>query len=309
MKIGWLLFAYSHKKMYLCTKFHRTMNKQYQELQVQEGVYIPQPALQYPEENPYERTLFPKQIKQIEFDEHYPYVNDSFLYRFNMLWGYYIIVHIILRLKLRIQMGLRIRGRENLKKYKKELQQGAITIANHVYRLDCPCVLLAVNGKHNTRIPMFAPNFRTKDGFFMQLAGGVPIPDSTTNMSALKKFNEAFDEFHRRGYWFHIFPEACRWDMYKPLRPFQKGAFTMSYKYNKPIVPCVITFRERTGIFRLFGPKSLPLLTVTVGQPLIPDTTQPRKTEVERLRTQAHEQMTQIAGIAHNPWPAAWGNL
>ena len=52
------------------------MNKQYQELQVQEGVYIPQPALQYPEENPYERTLFPKQIKQIEFDEHYPYVND-----------------------------------------------------------------------------------------------------------------------------------------------------------------------------------------------------------------------------------------
>ena len=296
-------------KKCIFAKNFNTMNKQYQELQVAEGVYIPQPALQYPEENPFERTLFPKQIKHIDFDEHYPYVNDSFKYRFNILWGYYIIVHIILRLKLRIQMGLRIRGRENLKKYKKELQQGAITIANHVYRLDCPCVLLAVNGKHNTRIPMFAPNFRTKDGFFMQLAGGVPIPDSTTNMSALKKFNEAFDEFHRRGYWFHIFPEACRWDMYKPLRPFQKGAFTMSYKYNKPIVPCVITFRERTGIFRLFGPKSLPLLTVTVGQLLIPDTTQPRKTEVERLRTQAHEQMTQIAGITHNPWPAAWGNL
>ena len=63
------------------------MNKQYQELQVQEGVYIPQPALQYPEENPFERTLFPKQIKHIDFDEHYPYINDSFKYRFNMLWG------------------------------------------------------------------------------------------------------------------------------------------------------------------------------------------------------------------------------
>ena len=232
------------------------MNKQYQELQVQEGVYIPQPALQYPEENPFERTLFPKQIKHIDFDEHYPYINDSFKYRFNMLWGYYLVVHVLLRLKLRIQMGLRIRGRKVLKKYKSELQHGAITIANHVYRLDCPCVLIAVKGTHHTRIPMFAPNFRTKDGFFMQLAGGVPIPDSTTNMSALKKFNEAFDEFHKRGYWFHIFPEACRWDMYKPLRPFQKGAFTMSYKYNKPILPCVITFRERKGIFRLFGPKS-----------------------------------------------------
>ena len=289
-------------------KFSLTMNKQYQELQVQEGVYIPQPALQYPEENPFERTLFPKQIKHIDFDEHYPYINDSFKYRFNMLWGYYLVVHMLLRLKLRIQMGLRIRGREILKKYKSQLQHGAITIANHMYRLDCPCVLIAVKGTHRTRIPMFAPNFRTKDGFFMQLAGGVPIPDSATNMSALKKFNEAFDEFHKRGYWFHIFPEACRWDMYKPLRPFQKGAFTMSYKYNKPILPCVITYRERTGIYRLFGPKSLPLLTVTIGEPLLPDTTQPRKTEVERLRTQAHTQMQQMAGITHNPWPASWGN-
>lgn len=285
------------------------MNKQYQELQVQEGVYIPQPALQYPEENPFERTLFPKQTKHIDFDEHYPYLNDSFKYRFNVLWGYYLVVHVILHLKLRIQMGLRIRGREILKKYKSQLQHGAITIANHIYRLDCPCVLIAVKGTHRTRIPMFAPNFRTKDGFFMQLAGGVPIPDSATNMSALKKFNEAFDEFHKRGYWFHIFPEACRWDMYKPLRPFQKGAFTMSYKYNKPILPCVITFRERTGIYRLFGPKSLPLLTVTIGKPLLPDTTQPRKTEVERLRTQAHTQMQQMAGITHNPWPTSWGNL
>ena len=285
------------------------MNKQYQELQVEQGVYIPEPTIAYPEENPFERTLFPKQIKEIKFDEHYPYLNDSLGYRFNLFWGYYIVIHIILRLKVWIQMGLRIRGQEILKKYKPELQHGAITICNHVYRLDCPCVLFAVKGKYTTRIPMFAPNFRTKDGFFMRLAGGVPIPDSSTNMSALKKFNEAFDEFHRRGWWFHIFPEACRWDMYKPLRPFQKGAFTMSYKYNKPIVPCVITFRERTGIYRLFGPKSLPLLTITIGEPLLPDTTQPRKIEVERLRTQAHTQMQHMAGITHNPWPASWGNL
>ena len=81
----------------------------------------------------------------------------------------------------------------------------------------------------------------------------------------------------------------------------------MSYKYNKPLLPCVITYRERKGIFRLFGPKSLPLLTVTIGEPIFPDTTQPRKTEVERLREVAHSQMQHMAGITHNPWPAAWG--
>ena len=142
----------------------------------------------------------------------------------------------------------------------------------------------------------------------MGIAGGIPIPEAEAGMSAMKKFNEAFDEFHRRGWWFHIFPVACRWDMYKPLRPFQKGAFTMSYKYNKPLLPCVITYRERKGIFRLFGPKELPLLTVTIGEPIYPDTTQARKTEVERLRNVAHAQMQQMAGITHNPWPAAWEN-
>ena len=284
------------------------MNLQYEQLRVREGEYIPQPAMDYPQDNPFTRTLFPKYTKQLAIDDKYPYLNDSVGYKFNLYLGYYVFLHLLLRIKLRVQMGLRIRGREVLKKHKEGLKNGAITIANHVYRLDCPCVLIAVNRTHNTRIPMFAPNFRTKDGYFMGIAGGIPIPEAEAGMSAMKKFNEAFDEFHRRGWWFHIFPEACRWDMYKPLRPFQKGAFTMSYKYNKPLLPCVITYRERKGIFRLFGPKELPLLTVTIGEPIYPDTTQARKTEVERLRNVAHAQMQQMAGITHNPWPAAWEN-
>ena len=284
------------------------MNKQYQELKVMPGEYIPQPAMDYPQENPFERTLFPVFDREMAIDEHYPYLDDSARYRFKTKWGYAIILKVCLNLMLRVKMGLRIRGREVLKRHSEGLKHGAITIANHVFRLDCPCVLLAVKAKPTTRIPMFAPNFRTKDSFFLNLVGGVPIPEPEAGMSAMKKFNEAFDEFHRRGWWFHIFPEACRWDMYKPLRPFQKGAFTMSYKYNKPLLPCVITYRERKGIFRLFGPKELPLLTVTIGEPIYPDTTQPRKTEVDCLRDVAHLQMQQMAGITHNPWPSTWGN-
>ena len=52
--------------------------------------------------------------------------------------------------------------------------------------------------------------------------GGIPIPED--NFEAMKKFNAAFDTFHERKYRFHIFPEAARWDYYKPLRPFSKGA-------------------------------------------------------------------------------------
>lgn len=285
------------------------MNKQYEELRVVEGEYIPQPTMEYPQENPFERTLFPVFDREMDIDEHYPYVDDSCKNRFRMKLAYFFILRICLNLFLHMKMGLRIRGREVLKRHKDKLKNGAITIANHMFRLDCPCVLLAVRARSTTRIPMFAPNFRTKDSVFLNLIGGIPIPEPEAGLSAMKKFNEAFDEFHRRGWWFHIFPEACRWDMYKPLRPFQKGAFTMSYKYAKPIVPCVITYRERKGIYRLFGPKELPLLTVTIGEPLYPDTTQPRKTEVDRLRETAHQQMQRMAGITHNPWPVAWNNL
>lgn len=279
------------------------MNKRYQDLATEKNVYIPDVGIDYPEDDPYARLYKPVYDRNVVVDANYPYLNNSLKYRFFNWSMWDLLLKFGLGLKLRIQMGLRFKGRENLKKYKDVLSGGAITIANHMYRLDCPCVLLAVKAKHTTRIPMFAPNFSTKDNFFLNVVGGVPIPPKEAGITAIKKFNEAFDEFHRCGYWFHIFPEAARWDFYKPLRPFQKGAFSMSYKYNMPLLPCVITYRERTGIYRLFGKKSLPLLQVEIGAPIIPDRTATRGQEVERLREEAHHTMERMAGITHNSWP------
>ena len=138
----------------------------------------------------------------------------------------------------------------------------------------------------------------------MRIVGGIPIPDQEAGLSAMKAFNAAFDEYNKLGYWFHIFPEAKRWDWYKPLRPFQKGAFTMAYKYNKPIIPFAVTYRERTGIWRLFGPKDEPCTQVIIGAPIYPDTTKPRAQEVERLLNETHQTICRLAGITHNSWPS-----
>lgn len=266
---------------------------------VEEGVYIPETGINYPEDNPYERLVAPVYDRHIVFDEHYPYLDDSLSFRIQNWIGYNFVLYPLVFTLNHIRFGLRIRGREILKKYKKEFKNGAITISNHMYRLDCPVVLEAVHANRHTRIPMYAANFNTKDNWFMRMVGGIPLPE---NMAALKKFNAAFDEFHRRGWWFHIFPEAARWDFYKPLRPFRKGAFTMAYKYGMPIIPCVITYRERTGIYKLFGKPSQPLLTVTIGEPVFPDKTNSRKDEVDRMRIEARQRMEKMAGITHNPW-------
>ena len=152
---------------------------------------------------------------------------------------------------------------------------------------------------------MFAPNFRTKDQFYLRIVGGIPIPAAEAGLSAMKAFNAAFDAYDKEGYWFHIFPEAKRWDWYKPLRPFQKGAFTMAYKYNKPIIPFAITYRERTGLWRLFGPKDEPLTQVVIGAPIYPDATKPRAVETERLLKETHATICRLAGIEHNTWPSS----
>ena len=291
-------------------------NKRYKDLKVTAGTYVPPEKMDYPEDDPYVGLYKPVYDRDFPaVDASYPYFDTSFRTRILQFLAYHIILR-ILGWILRFKYGLRwqVEGEEKwhrsscgvrrwLKQF--DLSRGAITIANHCYRHDCASVLTAIHAGQNTRIPMFAPNFRTKDGFFMEIVGGVPIPDKEAGLSAMKAFNTAFDRYNELGYWFHIFPEAKRWDWYKPLRPFQKGAFTMSYKYNKPIIPFAVTYRERKGIWRLFGPKDEPCTQVVIGKPIYPDTTQPRAVETERLLNETHATICRLAGIEHNTWPSS----
>ena len=280
------------------------MNKRYIDLKVTEGTYVPPVKTEYPEEDPYVGLYKPVYDREYpEVDANYPYVDDSWANKLRIWYGYWVVMR-LLKCILRIKYGLRYVGLENARKFQKECQGGAITIANHCYRHDCASVLSGLRPNTHTRIPMFAPNFKTKDQFYLRIVGGIPIPAPEEGLSAMKAFNAAFDEFHKRGYWFHIFPEAKRWDWYKPLRPFQKGAFTMAYKYNMPILPCAVVYRERTGIYKWFGPKDEPLTSVVYGEPIFPDTTQPRAVETERLLNETHAAICRLAGIEHNTWPS-----
>lgn len=291
-------------------------NKRYTDLKVTEGTYVPPVTMNYPEDDPYVGLYQPVYDREcLPIDATYPYYDPSWRNKLRVWYGYNVVLR-ILGWILRIKYGLRwrIEGetkwrrsscgvRRWLKQF--DLSRGAITIANHCYRHDCASVLTTFHASARTRIPMFAPNFRTKDQFYLRIVGGIPIPAAEAGLSAMKAFNAAFDAYDKEGFWFHIFPEAKRWDWYKPLRPFQKGAFTMAYKYNKPIIPFAVTYRERTGIWRLFGPKDEPLTQVVIGAPIYPDTTKPRAVETERLLKETHATICRLAGIEHNTWPSS----
>ena len=291
-------------------------NKRYTDLKVTEGTYVPPVTMNYPEDDPYVGLYQPVYDREyLPIDATYPYYDPSWRNKLRVAFGYAFVLR-PLGWILRIRYGLRwrIEGetkwrrsscgvRRWLKQF--DLSRGAITIANHCYRHDCASVLTTFHASARTRIPMFAPNFRTKDQFYLRIVGGIPIPAAEAGLSAMKAFNAAFDAYDKEGFWFHIFPEAKRWDWYKPLRPYQKGAFMMAYKYNKPIIPFAVTYRERTGIWRLFGPKDEPLTQVVIGAPIYPDTTKPRAVETERLLKETHATICRLAGIEHNTWPSS----
>ena len=274
-----------------------TTEEQYKKLKVTPGTYVPNTGIEYPED-PSIRMVRPTNFTHpFVMDENYPYYEDNFHYWLNYVLDYakfWVLVHPLLK----ILYGLKVERNGIMKRYKKEFRNGAITICNHCFRWDVPSVIAATR-KHFW-IPMIGENMMTDDYWHMKYIGGIPVPST---MAAMKKYNEAFDKHHELGHWFHVFPEGINWKWYKPLKPFYKGAFSMSYKYNMPLLPLYINSRPRTGIYKLFGKKDEPLLTISIGEPIFPDTTKPRKVEVDRLRDIAFERMLKMAGIEENVWP------
>ena len=269
---------------------------------VNEGVFIPDMGIEYPAE-PTQRILPLVKVCDIEVDENYPFIMKSFKEKFFHHLIYAGIFTFVFPLHV-LRYGLKVEGRKNLRKNRKLLKNGALVVCNHVYRWDFLAVVQALRC-HKLWYPTFADNVCGKDRIFIRSTGGIPIPDKG-GFAAIRKFNEAFDKLHRRKKWLLLFPESCRWDWYEPIRPFKTGAFEMAYRYDIPVVPIVLHYRPVSGWRKLIGMKH-PLVTVSVGEPIVPDKSGSRKAETHRMCVAAHEQMCSMAGIKQNGWNAVYG--
>jgi 1-acyl-sn-glycerol-3-phosphate acyltransferase len=131
------------------------------------------------------------------------------------------------------------------------------------------------------------------------LVGGIPVPK---DIHLIKYFNRAFDELHARKKWFHVYPESSNWLYFQPIRPFKKGMFAMAYRYNLPVIPMAFSYREPQGLYRIFK-KRYPLITLRIGEPILPDLSKPRREAAALLREQTHRKIVELAGITGNPYP------
>lgn len=267
-----------------------------------QAAYLPDLSIDYPEDNPTEQLvkIVYDTDQRITFDDTYPYLDQSKDFKWNHFKCYAGLFCGVFWIN-KLRYGVRVKNRSVMRRYRKEFRNGAITLCNHVYRWDAVSVLYAIRYRL-TWIPVLAEHMMGTEKWFMRSIGGIPVPD---NAKGTRAFYKAFDELHERKQWIHFFPEARSWKFYAPIRPFQKGAFTMAYKYGMPILPCAISYRERKGIYKWFDKPEVPLITLTMCEPIFPDTTAPRKDEVDRLRDLAHSEMVKAAGIKENTWPSA----
>ena len=244
----------------------------------------------YPERSD-EHMIKVKHLRDTNFDEHYDYLDKSFGYKVKrvLLW---ILLNPIVFTVVTIRHGLKIEGKENLKKNKKLLKDGAITICNHVFMWDYLCVLKAIRPRMQRHIA-WKTNFEGPNGPLIRWVGGIPVP--TDNLHAMGKFHRAIKEVLETKQWLHVFPEGSMWFYYPDIRPLKPAVFKFAVKFDKPVIPMAITFRERKGIFRIFSKN--PFATLRIGEPILPDHSLSRGEAIGKMHKEAYRVMQELIGV------------
>ena len=232
-----------------------------------------------------------KSTREIKLDSDYEYLPHGFWFRLKRA-GVAVLLHTIVFPIMHLTHGLRIYGKENLKKHKSELKNGAITISNHVFMWDYLCVLKAIR-PHISYFPAWKTNFESGFQPLMRIIGGIPIPEG--DIHAMHKFKRSLDEVVESGKWLHVFPEGSLWYFYPDIRPLKPAVFQYAVKYEKPLIPISMSFRPRKGFRKLFGKG--PFVDLHIAEPMYADRSLPPREAAYELRARAYHVMQVMNGI------------
>lgn len=237
----------------------------------------------------------------IVFDTEYPYIDKSKSFRFKQNCIRFML-HILVFPLCRIRLGLRIEGKENLKKHKTVLENGVVSVSNHVHMWDYLANMMAIR-PYRPYLLSWAPNINGENGTLIRMVGGIPIPDTNiaATMTYLKTVRGLLREDHG---WLHVYSEGSMWEYYAPIRPFKRGAAHIAVDSDKPILPLGFSYREpgwiRKHIFR-----QIAKFTVHIGEPIFPNGELNPKAREKDLTERAHAAVCRLAGIdpKDNPYP------
>lgn len=251
-----------------------------------------------PKKYPYtERTdghyLVVKKNNGTVFDTSYPYIDKSKSFAFKKF-----LMRVALRTLaftvMRIRLGLKIYGKEKIKRYKDVFDKGVISCANHVHLWDYLAIMYAIK-PHKPYILSWAKNISGENGTLIRLNGGIPIPEG--NVAASMKYIKDVKALIESGNWLHIYAEGSMWEFYKPIRPFKSGLGFFSRATGRPILPMAFSYRKPNFIRRkIFG--QIACFNLAIGDPIYPDENKKPKECEEDIIRRCHESVCTLAGIS-----------
>ena len=245
----------------------------------------------YPEQTD-KHYLVVKKDDGTVFDKNYPYVDKSKSFRFKQFWARVLLFAIVFPMSF-VRMGLRIHGRKNLRKNKKLIKQGVISISNHVHMWDYIAVMNAVKPR-KTYLLSWSKNVSGESGKLVRLMGGIPIPEH--DVQATFAYLKDIENMINGGGWLHIYPEGSMWEYYQPIRPFKRGSAFFACELNKPIIPLAFSYRKPSWVRRKIF-KQIACFDLHVGEPLFRDETLSKKEQEIDLLKRSHEAVCRLAGI------------
>ena len=254
-------------------------------------VFDPKPnRYPYPEDTD-RHYLNVKKNNGLVFDVNYPYIDASKKFRRKENFTRFLLKVVVFPLT-RIRFGLRIEGRENLKKYKNVIDKGVVSVCNHVHMWDYLGILIGI--KKRAHVLTWAPNIRGENGNMLRSVGAIPIPEN--DMQATYKYMETVNNYINSGGWLHIYAEGSMWEYYQPIRPFKRGAAYFACENNKPVIPLAFSYRK-PGWFRKVFFKQYAKFTLHIGEPIYPDLTLNRTQMEIDLTKRMHDACCLLSGV------------
>lgn len=266
--------------------------------------FIPQSNIPYPEQTDGHYLKIKKDDGTV-FDKDYPYVDKSKKFRFKQWWVRVLLYLIVFPMSY-IRMGLKIRGKKNIRKNKKLLKQGVISISNHVNMWDYIAVMNAIK-PFRSYVLVWNKNVSGESGPLVRLVGGIPIPEN--DFHATEAYLDAVKDLFDNGGWLHIYPEGSMWGYYRLIRPFKKGIAHLARMSHKPILPMAFSYRKASWIRKTLF-KQPGVFNLCIGEPIFLDESLPIQDQEIDLLNRCHQAVNALAGLGEeeNPYEAIFNN-
>lgn len=188
---------------------------------------------------------------QPKLDETYTYRVRSFGWRFKHFWLNVLLNTIVLPVVV-IRYAVKVEGRENLRRNKKLLKDGFVTVSNHVIEWDFLTLLYAFFPR-KAYFPIWSRNMETPMAPWFKTIGAIPVP---TSMHAGRKFIAAMDSVLEEKKWLHFFAEGSMWYFYPAIRDFHIGEpLFPNHQLNRKDAEKELIKNARCSVMKMMGIK------------------------------------------------------